>query len=113
MKLFQIIAGTLSIHEEENFGHYSSFLVLNSARAENFNGEKIMQLYKEGFTADWDFSKGWETVDSDFLMLQDMEVRSSSLLSSKSNTCKNTMVFSKKVNLYWNYFHCNYFFCNV
>lgn len=33
-----MIVDTLSIYEEENFGHQSSFLVLNSARAVNFHG---------------------------------------------------------------------------
>lgn len=76
------------------------FLVQNSARPANFCGDKIMQLYKEGFTADLDFNNRWEPGDSDFSALQDLEVRSSSLLSSKSNKFKNTMVLSKKVNLY-------------
>lgn len=55
-----------------------------------------MQLCKEGFTAAWDFNNRWETVDSDFSVLQNLEARSSSLLSSKGNRFKNTIVFSKK-----------------
>lgn len=91
-----MIAGILPIYEEENFGHCSSYLVLNSARVATSHSGKIMPSYKEAFTADLDFKNKWDLDDADFSVLQDPEARSSSSLSSNSNRFRNAMTFSKK-----------------
>lgn len=86
----------MPIYEEENFGHYSSYLVLNSARVATSRSGKIMPFYKEAFTADFDFKNRWELHDADFSVLQDLEARSTSSLSSNSNRFRNAMIFLKK-----------------
>lgn len=91
-----MIAGIMHIYDEENFGHYSSYLVLISATVETSHSAKIMSLYKVAFTDDLDFKNRWELDDAGFSVLQDLEARSSSSLSSNSNIFRNAMLFSKK-----------------